>query len=346
MFLFLKEDELEPLLAEEFIEKWLKNDNGTLATYMKETEAEDEDLVKGREALSETLGMWMEYTLRKGDAALFEESYVLLQRYFLEKNGFVYWKLTEEGESEVAANALVDDLRIIHALLQASEKWGESKYEETAVLIGEFIAKSNQNQKVLTDFYDREYRYATPVLTLSYIEPEALKEMVECQVLDQEVYENMIRILMEAKSDGGVFQKSYNIQNQKYSYDEQINMIDQALVALYRTKSGFPTREFTKFIKEEMDKYEVVFGQYNRATREPSVKYESPAAYGWLILYSLEIGEAELAKNLFKEMNKFQQTNFKYKGGYSVYNENTHIFDNIVPLLAERELRDRHLYIK
>ncbi|QQK81438.1 hypothetical protein HUG20_16990 [Salicibibacter cibi] len=39
----------EAFSTEEFIYKWLKNDNGTLATYIQDSDQVDEDLVSGRE---------------------------------------------------------------------------------------------------------------------------------------------------------------------------------------------------------------------------------------------------------------------------------------------------------
>lgn len=52
-------------VTEDFIYQWLRNDNGTLATYIKDSEQIDEDLVSGREALSETVGIWMMYAVEK-----------------------------------------------------------------------------------------------------------------------------------------------------------------------------------------------------------------------------------------------------------------------------------------
>ena len=336
MFFFTyKEDPLQPLATEQFIEKWLKNENGTLATYMKDSDSEDEDLVKGREALSESLGLWMEYTLQKEDKVLFEEAYQQLNRYFLDANGFVHWKLTETGESEVSTNALVDDFRIIEALFQASEKWNEEKYETVAIRISEYITTYNDYQNVLTDFYDQNYQYARNIITLSYIEPEALKSMEQRQLLDRKVYENMLDILKDAPTEGPFFPKSFNVQKKEYLYDQNINMIDQSLVAYYRAKSGFSTKSFAEFIRKELQRHGVIFGQYDRVTKKPVVEYESPAIYGWLILYCKEAGEEELARKLFKEMTKFRTQTGPYKGGYSVYQEDTHIFDNLVPLLAE-----------
>ena len=278
----------------------------------------------------------MEYTLQKEDEVLFEEAYQQLNRYFLDDNGFVHWKLTETGESEVSTNALVDDLRIIEALFQASEKWKEEKYETTAIRISEYIITYNDYQNVLTDFYNQKHQYARNIITLSYIEPEALKSMEQRQLLDRKVYENTLDILKDAPTEGARFSlKSFNVQEKEYLYDQNINLIDQSLVAYYRAKSGFSTKSFAEFIKKEMKQHGVIYGQYDRVTKKPVVEYESPAIYGWLILYCKEAGGRELAKKLFKEMTKFQAQTGPYKGGFSVYQEDTHIFDNLVPLLAE-----------
>ncbi len=329
-------------MTESFIKRWLQNDNGTFATYLKDEGPEDIDLVKGRETLSETLGLWMEYVLQKGDQEAFETAVRQLHRYFLEENGFVHWKLTEKGASEVSTNALVDDLRIIHALLQAGEKWGSPRYEETAALIAGYITHHNNNQGVLTDYYEKKDRYASDVITLSYIEPNALEKMKDRGLIDDNVYYNMRTILQLAPIDKVFYPKSYDVKRNKYMFDNDINMIDQALVALYRARAGFATEHFLEFLKRELRQNGIIYGQYNRTSKKPIVAYESPAIYGWLVLYALEEEEEELAKKLFAQMTTFRNTrkHAKYVGGYSIYQNNTHIFDNLVPLLTERAMFD------
>ncbi|MBB6443961.1 glycosyl hydrolase [Bacillus benzoevorans] len=338
-FLLNKEGQSSiPAATEEFIDEWLRNENGTLATYMEPTETEDEDLVQGREALSESIGLWMDYALLKEDKRLFAEAFQLLEGYFLEDDGFVHWKLTETGESEVSTNALVDDLRLIHALFLASEKWKVNKYEKAAVRISQYITQYNRYQYILTDFYDKEHHYASHRLMLSYIEPDALKALKERGLIGTEMYENMLGILENSPQEGPFFPKFFDIKKEEYSYDRSINMIDQSLAAYYIEKSGYSTDQFLAFIKQELTLHGKVVGQYDKVTKSPIVEYESPALYGWLILYSIEAGEKELALQLYQEMVKFRTPYLKYKGGYSVYHNNTHIFDNLVPLLAERTL--------
>ncbi|PPA68644.1 glycosyl hydrolase [Jeotgalibacillus proteolyticus] len=341
--LFNRTQNEQRFAGEEFIEEWLRNENGTLATYIQEGKLVDEDLVKGREALSETLGLWMEYAIEKKDAKLFEEAYDQLIHLFLDEKGFVYWKLTEDGEKEVWANALVDDLRIASALFQAAELWNRPVYKNTARSVSNYLVENNAYKGILTDFYDKKIRYKSRIITLSYVEPESLAVLETEQIMDNKMLNDMLLILENAEPQRVFFPKSYNVQTREYQFDDTINLIDQSLVAYYRAKRGYSTNTFHSFIKEQFDKHGVIYGQYNRHSEKPAVDYESPAIYGWLILYSLQVNDDALALQLFNEMNKFQLKEGQYKGGYSVYKEDTHIFDNLVPLIAERELYNRKL---
>lgn len=336
LFDFNKRGErVKPFVTELFIDKWLTNDNNTLATYINETPVEDEDLVKGREALSESLGLWMEYAILKEDKILFDESYTILNRYFLARNGFVHWKLTETGKSEVSTNALIDDLRIILALLQASEKWGNTTYEQTAERISKYIIKHNKYKDVLTDFYERKDKYANEVITLTYIDLDALQAMNFRGFIYHKTVHNMDRLIKNMPTEGAFFPKEYHVSENKYIFDAEINLIDQSLVALYRAKRGYSTTLFENFIRQQLATNNAIFGKYDLHTKDPLVDYESPAIYGWLIIYFLELNEIDIAETLFQKMKKHQKRNSKYYGGYAVYDNNTHIYDNLVPLLAE-----------
>jgi len=283
----------------------------------------------------------MFYALGKGDQALFDEAHNQLEEYFLESDGFVHWKLTEDGRSEVSANALIDDIRIIDALLSARDKWNEEQSTEVAESISEYLITHNVNNKIFTDFYEREDEYASADITLSYIDVQAINKMVDQGLSDIRVAKETIRVLTEAPLDNGFYPKSYNVEEESYSFDYHINMVDQAITAYHHAEAGNPSAAFLEFIKEEMRNRGVVHGMYNRETKEPTVDYESPAVYGFLILYSLEVSEDELAYEIYERMKEFQVTDRRnpYYGGYSIDDDDTHIFDNLVPLLAEQQIR-------
>ncbi len=327
--------------TESFIVRCLQNNNGTLATYIKDSNIVDEDLVKGREALSETLGLWMLYALEIEDKQLFDETYQNLQNYFLEKDGYISWKINASGKSYVYTNALVDDFRIIDALLQADKKWGNENYVETANLISRYVNKFSKNNNVLTDYYERRLNYSSNHVTLSYIDPLALKKLKKRNWIDSQIYDNTLAILQDAPLKNGFYPKSYHVRKQSYKFDRDVNMVDQVLMAYHQSKVGIVSAEFLNFVKAEIERHGIINGKYDIQTKEPTVEYESPAVYGFLIMYALEMDEVDFARKLYERMIAFKDNDYKspYYGGYSISEVgDTHIFDNLVPLLAERKL--------
>lgn len=327
-------------MTEDFIEKWLKNENGTIATYIQKNETEDEDLVQGREALAETVGLVMFYALEKDSQLLFNEYYDQLKDLFLEEDGFVHWKLNEDGVSEVSSNAFIDDLRIMDALVQANDKWQDEEYLKTAERIGKYLNTNNVNNGIFTDFYERNDQYASDDIKLSYIDIKAMDRLVENKLLDAIVVENTARVLGSVPLKNGFYPLSYNVVTEEYTFDEQVNIVDQAILAYHLVQIGGRSEEFLEFIKSEMKERELVHGMYSLETKEPVVDYESPAIYGYLISYALLLEEEELAEAIYSRLKEFQVSDWRseYYGGYSITDGNTHIFDNIIPLLAELEI--------
>ncbi len=334
-------EELEK--TEAFIQRWLQNDNGTIATYILDGEETDEDLVKGRETLAETVGLFLLYALEKNDQSLFDSYYDQFEQYFLNSDGFVDWKLNEEGESEVSTNALIDDIRIMEALVRAEEKWGGAHYVETAEIVGDYLDTYNVNNGIYVNFYETEEHYASEQVKLSYIDVQAMNISADQGLLDEKTVANTVQVLKEAPLKNGFYPISYNVETGDYMYDEQVNIVDQAILAYHFSQVGERSEEFLAFIQNEMDTRGLIHGMYDLDTKEPAVNYESPAIYGYLISYALYAGEEELAQTIYDRMKEYQvmDTESEYYGGYAITNEDTHIFDNLVPLIAEQAMLNR-----
>ena len=329
--------------TELFINKWLKSDKGLITTYIKESKHEDADLVAGRDVLSESLGLSMIYALNKKDETLFNEDKELLVDYFIESDGFVYWKLTESGGKEVGTNALIDDIRIADALMTASDVWENDDYAYTADVMTEYTFKHNVNQGKLVDYYDRKNKLVSSDITLSYIDPVALKNVAGDVTRNKEIAENTIDILQNAPLKNGFYPKSYQVDKKNYQYDSQVNIVDQAIVAYHQAKAGESSEEFLAFIRQEMDENDYISGMYDLKTKKPIVNYESPAVYSFLIMYLLEIDETSLANQIYQQMilHRDEDPSSPYYGGYSVTNGDTHVFDNILPMIAEQLLKEQ-----
>ena len=325
------------LETESFIKKHMLNPNGTLATYLSETPAISPDLAHGREALSESLGLWLEYYVENKDKALFQQNYAILRQYFFAPEGFVYWKISPDGKSDVTTNALVDDLRLVDALLAAHQLWGQEEWAQTAGAIGNAVSLYLVKSNTFVDFYDRKYNKSADVLTLSYLDPRPLKKLGQWKLAEQPLYDRAIGAIQAIPNDGTFFPKSYHLLSGQYAYDPVVNLIDQLLIALHRASQGIPSPELTAFLKNEFQIRGLIYGGYDRMSHEAPVKFESPSVYALAILYSLERNDTEWALALYKRMLQLQHRSGEYQGGY-VSDNQTHIFDNVFPLLAEVRL--------
>lgn len=315
----------------------MTNPNGTLATYLTETVNVSQDQAHGREALSESLGLWMQYAIEKEDPILFEQSYAVLKTCFFAPEGYLYWKTTPSGKANVTVNALVDDLRIIDVLLDAEQKWGNREWGKTAQTIGQAVSSYLIKDGLMIDFYDHNIKKSPDYVTLSYINPLPLQKLMDNNWLEQSVYSRSLQLIRTAPNDGVFFPKLYNIKDRGYSYDSTINLIDQMLVAQYRGYIGVPSEELYIFLKKEFYEKGVIYGTYDRISRISIGKFESPAVYALIILYSLEIGDTTFAFDLYQKMVQFRTKTGDYVGGY-VSDGQTHIFDNLYPQLAEIRL--------
>ncbi|GBK62229.1 MULTISPECIES: hypothetical protein [Paenibacillus] len=324
-----------------FVQINLTNPNGTLATYLQGAEPVSPVLAAGREALSESLGFWMQAALESRDLAAFEKSYETLTRYFIADRNYIAWKLNPEGGTEVSTNALGDDLRIIEALLKGARTWkGHPEWKTTARTLTETLLSRSQKNGFLTDFYDFSRQEAPDTLSLAYVDLPALKELVQEGMLDEETYGRYYGLLQDMPDDGVFYPKSFNVETGEYTYETTVNLIDQLLVAIHARETERNQDPLLQFLKRKFKQTGKLSGQYVRADRTAAVNYESPSVYGLAIKFALDRGDRPFAKALYKHMLTLKGRDAKYPGGY-VFAGNTHIFDNLLPLLGEYALENK-----
>ncbi|MGN7469307.1 glycosyl hydrolase [Brevibacillus sp. SAFN-007a] len=336
-YFFLREKRV-PSPTETFIVEQMTNPNGTLATYLQDAPAAHADIVSGREALSESLGLWMQYALAGEDQKLFDKSYQVLKTYFLSPQAYVYWKLSADGRSHVTTNALGDDLRIVDALWQAADTWGQTEYRQTATAVTETLLASSIQDGYLVDFHDFGKKESPHTLSLAYVDMSALKRMAAHGMIDAPMYNRYRDLLLNLPDDGLFYPKIFHIEKQLYKYDDSINLIDQLIVALHRAEIGGKSEALIAFLKKEFAERKQLPGRYDRLSRTAAVSYESPAVYGLAILLALKLDDPEWARQLQERMLKLRSVEARYFGGY-VFDDNTHVFDNLFPLLAEEAMR-------
>lgn len=335
------QEKKDTLLTEEFITSYLlRAEDGLIRTNFSNEEGADL-------FLSESLGLWMEYLVFKQDDVQFEQAFQTLQQQFLNDEQLVRWKVEKESKTEV--NALIDDLRIIEALFLHGENTGHDGYVEQAKQMAESLYTLQQKDHMYVDFYDVEHGYANDELTLSYILLGAFKEMESYGVITEKEWDDLYAFAKSIPFENHFYPKSYNVEEKEFSYDTTVNVIDQLYIALHFERFDIDTNPFFTWMEEAYEQDGKLYGRYDAMTKENEVTYESAAVYALAIMYSMERGETELARDLYTSMVELREDNetSPYVGGYVYTNEQgntvTHSFDNLLPLLAERKLRDEQI---
>jgi len=327
------------LPGELFIREHLTNKDHTLKTNLQPAAPDDANIAQGEESLSESLGLWMLYALEKGDSGLFAQNVQVLQKHFYQ-NGWIVWK-TGGDHPQVTTNALVDDLRIAEALYLAGEKWNEKSYVQMANEIAASIEKHQIRDGMPVDFYDRQHGVNSDTLTLSYLNAATLHKMREQGKIAEELDGQASAFLQNLPTENGFFPFSYHLPSKHFTYQREVNLIDQLYVALHRAQAGIASPELWTFLKEEFARHKLLYGRYDAVTKQPLVQYESPAVYGLAIQTAVELGDADFAVELYERMirKQIRRPESQLYGGYiDMSRMDTHSFDNLIPLLAERRL--------
>jgi hypothetical protein len=324
----------EPLPTEKFIQKYLVDEHGRIQT----------NITSQKEVyLSESLGLWMQYLVANDDRQQFDQHVEVMEKYFLSKDYLVTWKL--DGDKKAPANAFIDDLRIIEALYSAGEGWNHARYTKMAEKMTDKLVRYQTSNSLMVDFVELESKNKGENLTLSYIIPAGFNHMDQAGILPEKTYESTKKVLLNAlHSEIGFYPKNYNVPNGAYSYDDEVNLIDQFYVGYHRAQWQGDVEPLLAFAKKAFEESGgKLYGRYDGSTGKPVVQYEAASVYALAILMCLELEEKDFAKDLYSQMKTLQQTDEEspYFGGYiDVDTKETHSFDNLLALLAERKVLD------
>lgn len=317
-------------ITETFIVKHLEARNHLIRTNI--TDRYDE-------YLSESVGLWLYYLQEVGNEGRFKEQVNAFNAYFYDRGDVIPWVI--KGSKKERINASIDDLRIMVALHKAADKFESRMYRRQAKQIGTFVVEHQLQGAIITDFYDPNYSYASTIITLSYIIPEAYDDLRDEELLTAAQYEENKKLLLNAPlfEDDVFFPKNYDVEQHAYHYDEAVNMIDQYYVGFHRAAWGGDVQPLVRFTKEKLAADGKIYGGYTLRTAEPNVEYESASTYALAILMMLELNEQTLAKQLYEALVtlRVHDANSDYYGGYiDIWSRDTHMFDNVLPLIAER----------
>ncbi|HHW48249.1 MAG TPA: glycoside hydrolase [Clostridiaceae bacterium] len=314
-------------------------DNGQILTNLKTDGS-------GENTLSESIGLLMEYCVLKSDKELFDKELRFLEEELLFDGRYVRWRTGED----IWCNALIDDLRIIGALLDAYDRWRDSRYLNIACFIQEGIYKKQVRGYDIYELYDFKLNMGKESIPLCYIDLYTINRLAFFNKSWRNICDKGISIIKNGKISNAspFFYKYYAYKDRKYFPDEEykegrgVCLTYTLYTVLHMAETNENTGFFTQWLKKELEKGKL-YAWYDPYTSEPVQQLESTAVYALAAIYSKTVGEEELCLKLIDRMLDFMvdDINSPYYGGFG--DEKTcefYSFDNLTALYALALIND------
>ncbi|NQX59141.1 hypothetical protein [Paenibacillus qinlingensis] len=289
----------------------------------------------GHEVLSESAGLLMRYYTLTGQKDKFDEQWQQAKQVFDTPFGFSY-RYSPQRNKQYPMNAIVDDLRIIRALDEASVAFGTKNYREEAQSYGKRLYQYNVVNGQMRDFYDPTYKMTNSFITLCYIDGASLDLIPLSRKKKAQLEDSMLQIAQE-----GYLSDSFPFYQTRYDFDkkgyqsEQINTVESLLTILNLAEVKLEQPASIRYIKDQV-KAGTLYGQYDRDGK-PLNEVRSTAIYAISAMIGSVIKDQELYADSILKMNEFQihDAQSPLHGGFGDINAaQAYSFDNLMALLA------------
>lgn len=303
-------------------------------TNLIETEQSGE-AASGHEILSESASLRMLAAVRRGKKEQFNEEWERAKQVFDMNSGFSY-RYSPKQQKLYSVNAAVDDLRIIQALYEAGERFGDEQYIEEADKYGQRLFEYNVKDGYLYDFYDNYYKTTNRFVTLCYINLGTLRKLS----ISNE-FRDLLTNQMSGILEGGYLSDEFPFYETRFDYEsgtyqsENINTVESLLSILALAEVGQQKSTSIDFIKQQVEAG-TLYGQYSKDGK-PLNDIRSTAIYAITAMIGAEIGDDSLYRNSIERMNEFRITNASsnlYGGFGDEASGQAYSFDNLMALLA------------
>ncbi|QKS69809.1 hypothetical protein FLK61_23755 [Paenalkalicoccus suaedae] len=235
--------------------------------------------------LSETVGLYLEFLAREGEEERFREQVMVLERDFIRTTAdgaFILWELGAANQ----VNALIDDVRIVEALEAGAIAFEEPRFQELADELRQSVQGTMVEDGMVYDFYDWELGLRSQTFHLKY----GVSSYTEGWGLADQTS------IYEEATSTPFFDEVYEEERGVYPAGDVVHLVDQLLIAMEAERLGVSS-EFSTWLLQEW-REGMIYGQYDRETRQPVVNHESAAVYGLASRYMSQLGEATIAHDM------------------------------------------------
>ena len=284
--------------------------------------------------LSESQGILLQYFLNRNSKHDFDNTLKYTNKTFLLPNNIYSWK--SYGIAKESTNALLDDLRILRAIDDASSKWNDSDYKKLLLNHSKSLYLTNFKNGYPHQFYS-ENDFLPDKIPLFYLDIIAIELLAKYYEPYDEVVINSRDILSGALiPNSPKFYTSYNYSTKHYEYDEKINMVEFLYTAIHLQEAGFDISNTIDWLQDEFFKNKKLYLAYDGVTMSPASNLESTAVYALASQLFLLDNKKNIAISLLEKSTDFQVNSDSVING-SFGNENTltsFSFDNLQYILS------------
>ncbi len=315
-----------------FVSENLTTDDGGIRTNYLD-KAPSEQLATGAQVLSESMGLMMLYAVKTGDQARFE-SLLGFVKTRLDTGEILAYRYAPVGGA-YHVNALIDDLRIIRALLLANDAFGGS-YEEIALTYAQRLYQTNVKEDRAYDFYDEQYGVTNNAITLCYPDLDTILLLAARDEQWAPVYDEMLALMQGGYLGDGfpMYARSYSYESAAYSGDD-IETVQSLLTMLSLSGVKACPQASVDFIKRHVANG-TLYGTYT-VDGKPVSNTESTAIYAICALIGKSEGDEELYRTSLDQMERFQvldESSEVYGAFADARTLDLYAFDNLMALLA------------
>ncbi|MEW6095549.1 MAG: thermonuclease family protein [bacterium] len=314
------------------------------------------------EVTSEATSQALLYAALTKNKTFFDEQFEILDNHISNTYNILVWKLTPNGEwwtnDSTYANAAIDDLRTIRALLLAYDAWGDENYRNYAKSLAQGLKEHNIQNGQLRESFTWEPQWTSQEVFLSYIDLCTMQRLAELYPEWENILQTNKKIIIERTATSKLYY--YMFTNGNYygeDYGDNISIIHAGWIAenlaRYWKLTGdqdcrLAAENFLGFVKNEYESYGKIFGKYDIIKGTHTVEYEDIAVYSIIARVAFILGEFEFAKTLLNNKILTQQNKdikSKTVGCFGYDFDNPDSFVSLEALLAKVELEAKEEYL-
>ncbi|MBI4971202.1 MAG: hypothetical protein HZC17_05125 [Candidatus Omnitrophica bacterium] len=327
----------ETKAAMDYVQNQLIDARGLLETYPYRASKIPFNPKYVREALSESIGVWMHILEVLNRKEEFAHQVEILKNDFLLPNGTLSWRIEILKGEEIkpdSYSAPIDDLRIIHSLLKASKRWHVPEYQNFALKLARAIEKNAVYQDHLLNIPFIEGEREPYVVDLSYLDLETMFMLSKLDPDWKRIYDKSMTLLLGGRRENGFFYDNYDVEKKQY-FDKEKNLINQIICAIYLEERGVGAEKFLSMLQSKWRSDGRLFGRYDPATGSPLVNYESVAVYALAYRLAMMSGYYDFARQLEKRMTQMRMVPKSRFWEGALCENGGHSFDHLLTLLDQ-----------